>query len=125
MAWLIQAWANSFVRLSILDFIGQVFSIHTKFRYTVYFYEACAVAYLAGCTITFFAICRPMKYNWTPGPEALANCGNLNMKFLLSAVFNLILDVGILILPMPMLWRLQMNTTKKIALSVVFGLGIL
>ncbi|KAI1643796.1 uncharacterized protein F4817DRAFT_348677 [Daldinia loculata] len=123
VAWLLQAWANTFVRLSILDFIAQVFSVK-KFRMVVYFFEGCAIAYLVGCTITFFAICRPIKYNWEVGPAALQHCGNLSMKFLLSSIFNLTLDVCILVLPMPMLWTLQLNSRKKIALTVVFGLGI-
>ncbi|RYP04375.1 hypothetical protein DL765_010215 [Monosporascus sp. GIB2] len=123
LAWLVQAWSNTFVRLSILDFIAHVFSMK-KFRLVVYFFEACTVAYLVGCTITFFAICRPMRYNWEIGPQALEHCGNLNLKFLLSAVFNLILDVCILVLPMPMLWTLQLDSRKKIALTFVFGLGI-
>jgi hypothetical protein len=124
VAWLIQAWANTFVRLSILDLIWQVFAVK-KFRMIVYFFEDCAIAYLVGCTITFFAICRPMKYNFVIGPQALAHCGDLSLKFLLSAIFNPVLDVCILILPMPMLWKLQLNDRKKLALTFVFSLGIL
>ncbi|KAK8092857.1 hypothetical protein PG999_014444, partial [Apiospora kogelbergensis] len=122
-AWLIQCWANTFVRLSILDFIAHVFFVKT-FRRIVYFFEACTVAYLIACTITWFAICRPMKYNWELGPVALQHCGNLNLKFLLSAIFNLILDVCILALPMPMLWSLHLSSHKKASLIFVFSLGI-
>ncbi|KAJ4288099.1 hypothetical protein N0V90_012116 [Kalmusia sp. IMI 367209] len=124
IAWLLQAWGNSFVRLSILDFFATIFRI-SRFRIVVYIFEGLAVAYLVGCTITWFAICRPIQYNWTPDPIAIKqHCGNLNMKFLLSSIFNLVLDFGILILPMPMLWTLQLNARKKVALTVVFGLGI-
>ncbi|KAF1949854.1 hypothetical protein CC80DRAFT_456784 [Byssothecium circinans] len=123
VAWLIQAWGNTFVRLSILDLFATIFRI-SKYHIVVYFFEGLAIAYLVGCTITFFAICRPMKYNWEIGPQSLQHCGNLNMKFLLSSIFNLFLDVSILILPMPMLWTLQLNARKKVALTVVFGLGI-
>lgn len=124
VAWLLQTWANTFVRLSILDFIGGVFAVR-KFRYVVYVFEACTVAYLVACTITFFAICRPMRYNFIIGPQAAQHCGNLNLKFLLSAIFNLVLDVCILFLPMPMLLTLQLNSRKKASLVFVFSLGIL
>lgn len=83
------------------------------------------MAYLISCSITWLAICRPFRYNWVIGPAALEYCGNLKLKFLLSAIFNLILDVCILMLPMPVLWTLHMNLRKKIAVSFVFGLGIL
>ncbi|PSR83627.1 hypothetical protein BD289DRAFT_483228 [Coniella lustricola] len=121
--WLLQCWANTFVRLSILNFMQHVFSVR-RFRLALYVCEAATVAYLVGCTISWLATCRPIKYNWLLGADVLQHCGDLKLKFLLSAVFNLCLDLSILILPMPWLWTLQMNTRKKIALSVVFGLGI-
>jgi hypothetical protein len=123
VAWLLQTWANSFVRLSILDFLLQVFSCVRKFRFAIYFYQAATVAYLVACTIAWLATCRPFRFNWELGPDVPQHCGNLRLKFLLSAIFNLVLDVGILILPMPMLWTLQISTRKKIAISFVFGLG--
>ncbi|KAH6657930.1 hypothetical protein BKA67DRAFT_656166 [Truncatella angustata] len=124
VAWLLQSWGNTFVRLSILDFIAHVFSVK-KFRMVVYFFEACAIAYLVGCTITFFAVCRPMRYNFSINPvEIQQYCGDLSLKFLLSAIFNLVLDVCILVLPMPMLLTLQLNIRKKLSLVFVFSLGI-
>jgi hypothetical protein len=121
----LQTWANTFVRLSILDFLLQVFSSVQKFRFAVYFFEAASVAYLVACTIAWFATCRPFRFNWELGTDVPQHCGNLALKFLLSAIFNLVLDVCILVLPMPMLWTLHMNTRKKLAISFVFGLGIL
>ncbi|KAK4031538.1 hypothetical protein C8A01DRAFT_21259 [Parachaetomium inaequale] len=123
-AWLVQAYANSFVRLSILDFFVSVFSSSKGFCRVVYGFEAASVAYLVACTITWLATCQPFQYNWELGPDVPRHCGNLPMKFLLSAVFNLVLDLCILVLPMPVLWTLRLNTRKKIAISVVFGLGI-
>ncbi|PQE13588.1 integral membrane protein [Rutstroemia sp. NJR-2017a BVV2] len=121
--WLFQSWANSFIRLSILDFMLKVFPVK-KFRRFVYFLQGATIAYLVACTIVWFAICRPFRYNWLLGPTTRKHCGNLSVNFLLSAIFNIILDVCIIVLPMPMLWKLHMNTHKKVALSFVFGLGI-
>jgi hypothetical protein len=124
VAWLIQSWANTFVRLSILDLFADIFRI-SRFTKIVYVFEGLTILYLLACTIIFFSICRPFKYNWELSPTPRSHCGNLNMKFLLSAIFNLTLDVCIIILPIPMLWNLQLNVRKKAALTVVFGLGIL
>jgi len=122
--WLLQSCANTFVRLSILEFLRQVFSSVKRFLYVVYFFEAATVAYLLACIIAWSATCRPFKYNWGLTPDTPKYCGNLADKFLLSAIFNLVLDVCILVLPMPMLWTLHMSARKKIALTFVFGLGI-
>ncbi|KAI0424553.1 hypothetical protein F5Y09DRAFT_353289 [Xylaria sp. FL1042] len=123
VAWLLQCYANTFVRLSILDFILQVFSPVRKFRLAVYLFEAASVAYLVAFTIADFSDCRPFKYNWELGPEVASHCGDQALKFLLSSIFNLILDAGILVLPLPMLWTLQMSTQRKVAVTFVFGLG--
>ncbi|KAI0546147.1 hypothetical protein F4679DRAFT_421649 [Xylaria curta] len=122
-AWLIQCFANTFVRLSILDFVLHVFYPMKKFRVAVYCFEVATVAYLVGFTIAWFATCRPIRYNWELTPDVPKHCGDLGLKFLLSSIFNLILDFGILILPMPVLWTLHMNSRRKIAITFVFGLG--
>ena len=38
-------------------------------------------------------------------------------------IFNLLLDVCVVVIPMPILWGLKMNMSKKIALTGIFGLG--
>ncbi|KAI1308252.1 hypothetical protein F5Y03DRAFT_95715 [Xylaria venustula] len=123
-AWILQCSANTFVRLSILDFILQVFFPVKKFRLAVYSFEAATLVYLVAFIIAQFATCRPLRYNWEPGPDAAKYCGNRNLIYLLNSIFNLVLDIGILILPLPMLWTLQMSARRKIGVTLVFGLGI-
>ena len=43
----------------------------------------------------------------------------------LALGFNLLLDVVVVALPVPSLWRLQIPISKKIMLSGMFGLGIM
>lgn len=43
----------------------------------------------------------------------------------INGVVNIVLDVSLVVLPMPILWSLRMATAKKVALSFIFGLGIL
>ena len=40
------------------------------------------------------------------------------------AVFNLLLDVTTVVLPMPILWGLQMAFGKKVALTLMFSMGV-
>jgi hypothetical protein len=53
------------------------------------------------------------------------HCGDLASFGLYTAITTLISDAMVVVLPMPMLWRLQMETKRKIGLSVVFGMGIM
>ncbi|KAI9036935.1 putative integral membrane protein [Aspergillus affinis] len=73
---------------------------------------------LAGCLI-----CRPFAFNWDqtiPG----GSCGNQVTSFTATGVINLVTDVVVLVIPMPLLYRLQMATYKKVTLITVFGLGL-
>ncbi|KAI0817162.1 hypothetical protein GGR55DRAFT_673003 [Xylaria sp. FL0064] len=59
-AWFLQCFANSFIRLAILDFILHVFSLMRRFRIAVYCFEVATVVYLIGFTIAWFVTCRPI-----------------------------------------------------------------
>jgi len=64
-----------------------------------------------------------MAYNWDRTIHG--TCGDTTALYLSTGIVNLIIDVGIVSLPMPMLWGLQMKFAKKLALSLIFGLGFL
>lgn len=42
---------------------------------------------------------------------------------LFIAIFNFFLDATVVLMPMPVLWGLQMAVSKKVALSGIFGMG--
>ena len=69
-----------------------------------------------------FVICRPLAYQWNKSIKGV--CGDQTLSFLIPGVINLVLDLLIIALPMPVLWNLQMRTAKKIATSAVFGIGL-
>ena len=50
-------------------------------------------------------------------------CFDLNAFYVAGAALALASDVIILMLPMPVVWRLQVSKNQKIGLSVVFLLG--
>lgn len=53
------------------------------------------------------------------------SCGDQKSLDMYIAILNLLQDVMVVVLPMPILWRLQMAMTKKVALSGIFGIGIM
>ena len=66
--------------------------------------------------------CTPVKAAWNP-TLAGARCINADKFFLGNGVLNLLGDVIIRCMPMPMVWTLQLARSKKIALTAVFLLG--
>ena len=71
--------------------------------------------------ISSLAICHPYSYFWDKSQNGL--CGHQEALYMTGAIFSLLLDVTVVVLPMPMLWGLQMATRKKVALTGVSGIG--
>ena len=70
-----------------------------------------------------FVICRPISRLWNhlqPGA-----CGNMVDFLVAISGCNAATDLIIIILPMPLVWRLQMATRKKIELTFIFALGFM
>lgn len=53
------------------------------------------------------------------------HCSNVDTVWLGSVIPSTIIDLIILIMPLPMIWKLQMKLTKKILVMGVFVCGYL
>ena len=84
---------------------------------------ALVISFGFGATLQAFLICRPFAKNWNPSLPG--TCGDSVASFLADGIINLIVDLAVITLPMPMIWRLQMSQQRKIALTIVFALGIM
>lgn len=74
-------------------------------------------------TIAAIVQCRPIAYFWDrtiPGGHCVVN---QVVYFRVTSVINIVIDVMILILPIPILSKLEMGRTKKIGLKGLFLLG--
>ncbi|OJI88506.1 hypothetical protein ASPTUDRAFT_206339 [Aspergillus tubingensis CBS 134.48] len=108
-------------RLAILDLYIHTFPVQT-FCIVAYVLEGIIVLYLIGSIATTLRLCRPLAYYWNPSLEG--SCGNAVTAELAAAVINMILDIIAVILPVPVIWKLQMATEKKVAVIATFGLGL-
>ena len=71
-----------------------------------------------------FLICTPLSYNWDttiPG----GHCGNQNAAYSAVSAIDIGIDVLIFVVPLPHIWKLHVQTVTKVALSFLFGLGLL
>ena len=73
--------------------------------------------------VSFFSTCQPFSYNWNSNQEG--NCdARLNLWVSVAAA-HMIIEIIILSLPLPMVWKLQLPLRRKLGISVLFALGIL
>ncbi|KAI1400530.1 hypothetical protein F4819DRAFT_497238 [Hypoxylon fuscum] len=77
----------------------------------------------------FFATlfeCMPVHAVWQTlfgTPEHQVYCYDAVPMFIATAITNMIVDIAILALPIPFVWRLNMPVKQKVAVSSVFLLG--
>lgn len=117
------AVAVTFIRASVLALYIRIFRTKS-FRMTCYVVHGINAAFGATTILGACLICQPVSFNWErsiPG----GYCGDQKSLDLFIGIFNLLMDVAVVMLPMPVLWGLQMAVGKKITLSSMFGLGIM
>ncbi len=67
--------------------------------------------------------CKPVESIWNP--EVKGKCINLTAVGVAGAIFSIVEDLIILILPIPEIINLQMSKSKKWGLVLLFGIGSL
>lgn len=109
--------------MSAILLLNKVFGIERLFRCIAR--SLLVVSFLYGVVVflEIFLICRPMAVDWNASVDG--TCGDQIVAYLVLEVFGLLLDFTILVVPIPFVWRLQMQWIKKISLSFQFSIGVL
>lgn len=76
---------------------------------------------MAGIFSTIFQ-CTPIKFAWDKSIEG-GHCASATAEFFSNAAINMITDFGILLSPMPPIWKLQMDRQRKVGITLVFATG--
>lgn len=109
------------VKLGILAFYHRVF-VHHVFRRIVLATAAVILAWGIGITVTLLLACRPLPAYWDA--SVAGKCLKMVTFTYFTNISNLITDVWIFLLPIPMIWHLQLQTKKKLMLSLIFCIGL-
>ncbi|KAK7756330.1 hypothetical protein SLS62_001556 [Diatrype stigma] len=117
VCWLL---GSVFVKLSILWLYHRLFAT-TEFRrwsWTMLVFVSCyGIAFL----IVYLTNCIPMDQLWNPQPGG--HCRDMQYSDYATVGINMLIDIAILILPMPTLWGLQLPVRKKVIVTVMFSFG--
>jgi hypothetical protein len=110
---------------SILLFYMRIFNVADRaFRIIARLATATIVLWCLSVILCGFLLCRPFAFNWDqsiPGGK----CGNQVLSYILTGSFNIVTDVMVLCIPIPMIWRLQMPFRNKVGLTLIFAVGFL
>ncbi|KAI9367647.1 hypothetical protein BJX61DRAFT_527392 [Aspergillus egyptiacus] len=108
-------------KVSILLFYVRVFQTRS-FRILAYVIGFLVVGHGIGVFFAALFQCSPVQYTWDktiPG----GSCFDQQAFYRYVSPPNIFTDFAILIMPMPVVWRLQTKLTQKLALTGVFLLG--
>lgn len=114
-------FALVFVKLGILAFYHRVFVV-PLFRKIIMATVTFVVAWGIGITVTLALACRPIEAFWDASVKG--NCLNLVNFTYFTNITNMITDVWIFLMPVPVIWHLQLQTKKKLLLCFIFSIGI-
>lgn len=113
----------SVVKISALDLFNHIFP-SMLFHKISYLLMAMLASYGIAFASASVASCTPFEYNWN---KTIVNgrCINTSRFYTAQTTLGVLFDVVLVAMPMPMLWGLQMKLRKKVALTCIFGVGIL
>ncbi len=111
-------------KLAILMLYRRLFP-GRKMLIGVYITEALLICTAIASLVADFAACRPFEANWGPPEVQAVACINKQALFVWSTLPNIITDVVMLTLPLPVVWKLHTPTQLKVALTLTFLVGSL
>ncbi|KAI0836348.1 hypothetical protein F5Y06DRAFT_273979 [Hypoxylon sp. FL0890] len=80
------------------------------------------VSYIIAIILTSVS-CVPTKKIWKPWIDG--HCFDRRTEDILTAWINLFIDLAIILLPQPVIWRLNMTRGRKIGISIIFSVGLI
>ena len=127
------AWEIPLVKIAILMLYRRVFTGNQRwFKWTLWIMMTYSVLWGIATFIIVVVQCVPVPFFWNRAylfykldPPDNGSCLDTRASQVPSSLLNCIGDLILLLLPFPVLWRLQMSLGRKLELMFIFGLGAL
>ena len=110
-------------KLSILSLCYRLFRSDIWFRRTCYILFAIIAGYGFASLLTALFRCHPVGAAWSSPAKGSASCLSIVKLQVAVGWINIATDVALMVLPMPVLWRLNMPWQKKAGVAVLFATG--
>lgn len=108
-------------KLAILMQYKRVFQT-PRFQFWNWIFIAIIIGYTVSTVVACIFVCMPVQKFWKPQLEG--HCINTFASWFANAILNIITDLMIIILPMPVVRGLQLKPRQKFLLMGVFAFGV-
>jgi len=110
------------IKYSALFFYQRVFRSHDRgFNIAIYTGHALITAWLIFAVPSITFQCTPIHRLWNP--TIPGHCLNTYAWYLASGIFDSLLDMYVLVLPMPKLYKLHIKPSRKWLIAGAFACG--
>lgn len=110
------------IKISILSLYYRLFHSHSRaFNIAVYIATALTVAAWLTAFLVLIFQCRPVAYAFNKSIDG--HCINFSDLRVATSTINILIDVVLLTLPLPVVWHLRVSRWQKLAISGMFLLG--
>ena len=112
------------LKYSILCLYLRIFP-HVWLKRGVYAFMAFTGCFVVPLLLTAAIRCDPVRAQWDLEAALTAKCLDWLIILKLTVVYEVVAEIILFALPVPVVLQLQMATAKKVQLLVFFGLGLL
>ena len=120
------SFALMMIKVAILLLYRQIWGVVNAVRHAIHLALFLSVGYGSASILGIIFACNPIKKLWDYTlPPDVGHCLNPEAFSLALACINITTDLFILMIPLPIIWGLQLRRGHKLQLMVVFTLGIL
>lgn len=116
--------AQSMVKISLISLYYRIFGVDRRFRIVSLVAGVVVIAWWISCIFPTIFACIPVDAFWDPTITD-KRCIDQRAFGTANGAFNLVTDIMVLTLPLPMVWSLQFNVRKKLLVSAAFLVGAL
>jgi hypothetical protein len=117
--------ATGAVKIALLAFLIRLFPSQ-NLRRAAWATIAFTTALTTGFTLLAIFQCTPVSYMWHQwNPQFDGKCVDIWTAIVVHAVINIMLDLIIIVIPMPTLYHLRTTRTKKIQILLMFAVGLI
>ncbi|KAI9654717.1 MAG: hypothetical protein M1831_005304 [Alyxoria varia] len=110
------------VKTSLILLYYRLFSVARWFRHLLVAAECIVVAFFISAILVGVLECDPVAYYWDKSIEG-GTCINQTQFYRWNGIANMLIDLMILSITVPMVWRLNISMRRKAMLSGIFLLG--
>ncbi|KAJ5091129.1 hypothetical protein NUU61_005999 [Penicillium alfredii] len=115
------------IKLSMLAFYVRLMEgLGRSYRIPIYVGFALVIGMHLAAIITIFAACRPFYKSWQINPNPGTTCQPAISRPIVWVSFaaNIVTDIYLIFIPIPMLWKSSLKVLKKIATTFILSAGV-